>query len=89
MVIYAAVISVVVSLSLVVVAFAAPALPIWPIIAINWALFMAVTWLVGHQVSSLRRGGSVSRANHNIWRTVIIAFSGCGCIAFAAGATIV
>jgi hypothetical protein len=88
-VVYVAVLSVAVSLSMVIVTFAARAYPIWPIIVVNWLLFMAVTWLVGHQVSLLGRWEGISHTNHNIWRAVILAFSGCGFIAIANGATIV
>ena len=88
-VIYAAALSVAVSISMVIVTFAARALPIWAIIVVNWLLFMGVTWLVGHQVSLLGRWEGISRTNHNIWRVVILAFSGCGFVAIANGATIV
>lgn len=87
--IFAAVLSIAFSLSMLVATFAMPALPIFPIILVNWLLFMAVTWLVGSHVGLFRRGGNVSRANHNIWRVVILAFSGAGFIAIANGATIV
>src|SRR3990170_5433568 len=85
-IIITAVLSIAVSLSMVAVAFAMPAVPIWPIIVVNWLLFMAVTWLVGSNVSLLGRRERISRANHNIWRVVILAFSGCGFIAIVNGA---
>jgi len=88
-VIVAAILSVAASLSMLVCTFAAPEFPIWPIIACNWALFMSVTWLVGRQVSLFGKGKGIGRVNRNIWRVVILAFSGCGFVAIANGATII
>ena len=82
-----AALSIAVSLSMVVATFAAPTLPIWPLIAINWLLFMGVTWLVGHQVSLFRKWKTITSNDDNVWRVVMIAFSGCGFIAIANGAT--
>jgi predicted membrane channel-forming protein YqfA (hemolysin III family) len=84
-----AALSIAVSLSLVVVTFAAPALPIWLLIVINWLLFAGVTWLAGHQISLFGKWETITPENHRVWRIVIIAFSGCGFIAIAAGARIV
>lgn len=74
---------------MVIVTLVKPSLPIWPIIGVNWLLFMAVTCLVGSHVSLSGQRQEMSRANQNIWRVVILAFSGSGFIAIANGATIV
>jgi hypothetical protein len=88
-VILAATLSIATSFAMLLCTFAAPEFPIWPIIACNWLLFQSVTWLVGHRVSLFRRGEGISRINWNIWRVVILAFSGCGFAAIANGATII
>ncbi|QNO26534.1 hypothetical protein EEB18_017555 [Sphingopyxis sp. OPL5] len=88
-VIVAAILSVAASLSMLVSTFVAPEFPIWPIMACNWLLFMSVTWLVGHQVSLFGQCKGIGRVNRNIWRVVILAFSGCGFVAIANGATII
>ncbi len=76
------------SLSMLVVAYVGLALPLGPLIALNFLLFMAVTWLVGPQVSLIRRGDHISRVQHNVWRVVMLAFSVCGLTALASGAAI-
>ena len=61
--------------------------PIGPIIIVNWLAFAAATAAMGPS-GILKRGQKITKENHNIWRFVLLAFSGSGLAAVAMGATI-
>ena len=74
--------SLVFSLAMLVIALGNLPFAISPLILANWVAFMSTGYL-GFIDGFFRPRPIVSRSNHNIWRLVLLAFTGCGLTAFA------
>ena len=79
--------SIVLSFSMLAISLANLNATIRPIIFANWLAFSVATASMGPS-GIFKRGQKVSKRHHNIWRFVILAFSACGLVAVAMGATI-
>ena len=84
-----AILSVVTSLSMLLIVVFRPQFPVWALFALNWLLFACVNLLALRGRETVGGKRRLNRADHNIWRITLLAFSGCALAAFAMGARIV